>query len=348
LIHSPVVLSRVASLLDPGEELLELSPLAAKGLYGGDVPSAGLLTGIGRVSGRTVMVIANDPKVKGGTIFPVTLRKQLRAQEIAVENRLPCVYLVDSGGAFLPLQSEIFPDREHGGRFFYNQARMSAGCLAQVAVVLGPCTAGAAYIPSMCDENVIVKGRGTIYLAGPPLVLAATGERVSAEELGGGEMHTRVSGVCDHLADTEEEAIAKARDAVERVPAAGVRASRKSPAPAWLPVSGLEPGRVPAAAARAEREGRPLLYVEESVPPSPQAVRALSGLRVPWVAIRTGHVSSFSVRSLSPRFLFALPDSGVAGLDAEAASARLFDDGIVETSRVAGLLSRLTELGACA
>ena len=179
------VRDRVDALLDPGSPFLELSPLAAHGMYDGEAPGAGLVTGIGRVSGREVMVVANDATVKGGTYFPITVKKHLRAQQIAEENRLPCVYLVDSGGAFLPLQAEVFPDREHFGRIFFNQARMSAERIPQVAVVMGSCTAGGAYVPAMSDEAVIVKGTGTIFLAGPPLVKAATGEEVSAEELGG-------------------------------------------------------------------------------------------------------------------------------------------------------------------
>ncbi|HYL57626.1 MAG TPA: carboxyl transferase domain-containing protein, partial [Candidatus Acidoferrales bacterium] len=198
---------RVKKLLDPGAPFLELSALAAHGMYGGDAPGASIITGIGRVHGRETVVVANDATIKGGTYFPMTVKKHLRAQEIALENRLPCIYLVDSGGAFLPLQAEIFPDREHFGRIFYNQARMSAAGIAQVAVVMGSCTAGGAYVPAMCDENIIVRNQGTIFLAGPPLVRAATGEEVSAEELGGGDVHTRLSGVSDHLADDDEHAL---------------------------------------------------------------------------------------------------------------------------------------------
>ena len=195
-----LVRERVDKLLDPGTPFLEIGALAAHGLYDGQAPSAGLVCGIGRVSGREVMLVANDATVKGGTYFPVTVKKHLRAQEIALENRLPCLYLVDSGGAYLPLQAEVFPDRDHFGRIFYNQARMSAAGLAQVSVVLGSCTAGGAYVPAMSDETVIVKGRGTIFLGGPPLVKAATGEEVTAEELGGADVHARVSGVADHYA----------------------------------------------------------------------------------------------------------------------------------------------------
>jgi acetyl-CoA carboxylase carboxyltransferase component len=208
------VRDRVDALLDPGSPFLELSALAAHGLYDGEAPAAGLVTGVGRVSGREVMVIANDATVKGGTYFPMTVKKHLRAQEIAEENRLPCVYLVDSGGAFLPLQAEVFPDREHFGRIFYNQARMSALKIPQVAVVMGSCTAGGAYVPAMSDEAVIVKGTGTIFLGGPPLVKAATGEEVTAEELGGADVHTRVSGVADHLAEDDAHALEIARSIV--------------------------------------------------------------------------------------------------------------------------------------
>ena len=208
------VRDRVDALLDPGSPFLELSPLAAHGMYGGEAPGAGLVTGIGRVSGREVMVIANDATVKGGTYYPMTVKKHLRAQEIAEQNRLPCVYLVDSGGAFLPLQADVFPDREHFGRIFYNQARMSARRIPQVAAVMGSCTAGGAYVPAMSDEAVIVKGTGTIFLAGPPLVKAATGEEVTAEELGGADVHTRISGVADHLADDDAHALEIVRSVV--------------------------------------------------------------------------------------------------------------------------------------
>ena len=208
---------RVRKLLDDGSPFLELSTLAAHGMYGGEAPGASLVTGIGRVHGREVIVIANDATVKGGTYYPMTVKKHLRAQEIAMENRLPCVYLVDSGGAFLPLQAEVFPDRDHFGRIFYNQARMSAMGIAQVAVVMGSCTAGGAYVPAMCDENIIVREQGTIFLAGPPLVRAATGEEVSAEELGGGDVHTRLSGVSDHLAEDDEDALRIARAIFENL-----------------------------------------------------------------------------------------------------------------------------------
>ncbi|HUK65117.1 MAG TPA: carboxyl transferase domain-containing protein [Dongiaceae bacterium] len=208
------VRDRIEKLLDPGTAFLELSPLAAHGLYDDEAPCAGIVTGIGQVHGRTVMVVANDATVKGGTYLPMTVKKHVRAQEIALENRLPCVYLVDSGGAFLPLQADVFPDRDHFGRIFYNQARMSATGIPQIAAVMGSCTAGGAYVPAMSDEAIIVKNQGTIFLAGPPLVKAATGEEVSAEELGGGDVHTRISGVADHLADDDAHALETARDIV--------------------------------------------------------------------------------------------------------------------------------------
>ena len=202
---------RVRLLLDPGSPFLELSPLAAFGMYDGEVPAAGIITGIGRIMGRECVVVANDATVKGGTYFPITVKKHLRAQEIAAENRLPCLYLVDSGGAFLPAQDEVFPDRDHFGRIFYNQARLSAAGVPQVALVMGSCTAGGAYVPAMSDESIIVKGEGTIFLAGPPLVRAATGEIVTAEELGGAEVHSRTSGVTDHYALDDHHALGIAR-----------------------------------------------------------------------------------------------------------------------------------------
>ena len=202
---------RVAALLDPGSPFLETGMTAAHGMYDGAAPCAGIITGVGRVAGREVMVVCNDATVKGGTYYPVTVKKHLRAQEIAAENGLPCVYLVDSGGANLPQQDEVFPDREHFGRIFYNQANMSARGIPQIAAVLGSCTAGGAYVPAMSDETVIVKAQGTIFLAGPPLVKAATGEVVSAEDLGGGDVHTRLSGVADHLAENDAHALALVR-----------------------------------------------------------------------------------------------------------------------------------------
>ena len=201
------VRERIERLIDPQSAFFELSPLAAFGMYDNGAPAAGLVTGVGRVSGREVMVVANDATVKGGTYYPITLKKHLRAQQVALDNRLPSVYLVDSGGAFLPMQAEVFPDRDHFGRIFFNQARMSAARLPQIAVVMGSCTAGGAYVPAMADETVIVKGTGTIFLGGPPLVKAATGEDVTAEELGGADVHTQFSGVADYLADDDDHAL---------------------------------------------------------------------------------------------------------------------------------------------
>lgn len=216
---------RIDQMLDEGSPFLEIAPLAATGLYGDECPGAGVIAGIGLVHGRHVLVISNDATVKGGTYYPMTVKKHLRAQEIAFENRLPCIYLVDSGGAFLPKQDEVFPDRDHFGRIFFNQARMSAAGIPQVAAVLGSCTAGGAYVPAMSDETVIVKGQGTIFLGGPPLVKAAIGEIVSAEELGGGEVHARTSGVTDHLAENDEHALQIVRDIVQTFP--------EPPAPVW-------------------------------------------------------------------------------------------------------------------
>ncbi|MDX2812124.1 carboxyl transferase domain-containing protein [Streptomyces sp. PA03-5A] len=212
---------RVDGLLDPGSPFLELAPLAADGMYDGQAPAAGVVAGIGRVSGREVVIVANDATVKGGTYYPMTVKKHLRAQEIALDNRLPCVYLVDSGGAFLPKQDEVFPDRDHFGRIFFNQATLSAHGIPQVAAVLGSCTAGGAYVPAMSDEAVIVRGQGTIFLGGPPLVKAATGEVVTAEELGGGEVHSRTSGVTDHLAEDDAHALRIVRNIVATLPARG-------------------------------------------------------------------------------------------------------------------------------
>ena len=209
---------RVRYLLDPASPFLELSQLAAYGMYGEDIAGAGLITGIGQVSGRSVMIIANDATVKGGTYYPLTVKKHLRAQEIALENQLPCIYLVDSGGANLPHQDEVFPDKEHFGRIFYNQANMSARGIAQIACVMGSCTAGGAYVPAMSDESIIVREQGTIFLAGPPLVKAATGEVISAEALGGGDTHSRKSGVTDHLAESDEHALILVRDIVATLP----------------------------------------------------------------------------------------------------------------------------------
>jgi len=214
---------RVDRLVDPSSPFLELSPLAANGLYDDAAPGAGMITGVGRVSGRECVIVANDATVKGGTYYPMTVKKHLRAQEVALQNRLPCIYLVDSGGAFLPAQDEVFPDREHFGRIFYNQATMSGLGIPQIAAVLGSCTAGGAYVPAMSDEAVIVRNQGTIFLGGPPLVKAATGEVVTAEELGGGDLHSRTSGVTDHLADDDAHALHIVRDIIATL---GPRAPR--------------------------------------------------------------------------------------------------------------------------
>lgn len=232
---------RINALLDDGSPFLELSPLAAWEMYDGEAPAAGIVTGIGRVSGVDCVIIANDPTVKGGTYFPETVKKHLRAQTIAEENRLTTIYLVDSGGAFLHLQADVFPDRDHFGRIFYNIARMSALGVTQIAAVLGSCTAGGAYIPAMADETVIVSGNGTIFLAGPPLVKAATGEEVTAEELGGGDVHTRLSGVADHLAETEQEALDKVREIVSHLEPHYAAAPRAVPLPTQRPEDPLFP-----------------------------------------------------------------------------------------------------------
>jgi len=208
---------RVRVLLDTGSPFLELSQLAAHGMYGGEISAGGIVTGIGRVSGRECVIVANDPTVKGGTYYPITVKKHLRAQEIARDNRLPCVYLVESGGAFLPAQDEVFPDREHFGRIFYNQATLSGAGIAQIAVVHGSCTAGGAYVPAMSDENVIVRNQGRVFLGGPPLVKAATGEDIDAESLGGADVHCRESGVCDHYAENDTHALSIARRIVSRL-----------------------------------------------------------------------------------------------------------------------------------
>src|SRR5687768_18557839 len=229
---------RVARLLDEGSPFVEIAPLAAGDMYGGEAPAAGVIAGIGLVHGRHVMVVCNDATVKGGTYYPLTVKKHLRAQEIALENRLPCLYLVDSGGAFLPLQDEVFPDREHFGRIFYNRAQLSALGVPQVALVMGSCTAGGAYVPAMSDETVIVKGTGTIFLGGPPLVKAATGEEVSAEDLGGAEVHTVQSGVADHYALNDEHALAIGREIVRNL-------ARRKPTPPWEVADPREPSVPP-------------------------------------------------------------------------------------------------------
>lgn len=237
---------RVERLLDPGAPFLETGLFAAHGMYGGETPAAGIVTGVGRVAGREVMIVCNDAAVKGGVYYPATVKKHLRAQEIAAQNSLPCIYLVDSGGAHLPSQQDVFPDRDHFGRIFYNQANMSAQGIPQIAAVMGPCTAGGAYVPAMSDETVIVKNQGTIFLAGPPLVKAATGEEVSAEDLGGGDVHTRLSGVADHLAVNDAHALALTRRAAanlnrRKIPGAAVKSAEP---PAYDPAE--MPGAVPA------------------------------------------------------------------------------------------------------
>jgi 3-methylcrotonyl-CoA carboxylase beta subunit len=227
---------RIDFLLDEGSPFLEIAPLAANGMYNDDSPGAGVIAGIGLVHGRHVLVISNDATVKGGTYYPMTVKKHLRAQEIAMENRLPCIYLVDSGGAFLPKQDEVFPDKEHFGRIFYNQARMSAAKIPQIASVMGSCTAGGAYVPAMSDETVIVRNQGTIFLGGPPLVKAAIGEIVTAEELGGGDVHSRISGVTDHLAENDQHALEIVRDIVATLP--------KPAQPAWETLDAVLPPAV--------------------------------------------------------------------------------------------------------
>ncbi len=231
---------RVERLLDPGSPFLEIGQLAADGVYGEDVPGAGLIAGIGRVSDRQVMIVCNDATVKGGTYYPLTVKKHLRAQEIARQNRLPCIYLVDSGGANLPHQAEVFPDRDHFGRIFFNQANMSAEGIAQIACVMGSCTAGGAYVPAMSDETVIVRNQGTIFLGGPPLVKAATGEVISAEDLGGGDLHGRRSGVVDHVAENDDHALTIVRDIVATLPPpAGAAVNRRAPRPPVHDPAGL-------------------------------------------------------------------------------------------------------------
>jgi 3-methylcrotonyl-CoA carboxylase beta subunit len=226
-----LVRDRVERLVDPGTAFLELSALAAYDMYDNDAPSSGLVTGIASIQGREAVVIANDATVKGGTMYPITVKKQLRAQRISMDNRIPTVYLVDSGGAFLPLQAEIFPDESHGGQTFYNEAVLSAMGVPQIAAVMGSCTAGGAYVPAMCDENVIVKQQGTIFLGGPPLVKAATGEVVTAEDLGGGDVHTRISGVSDHLADDDEHALEIVRSIFANLPRRKFPLERDTPEP---------------------------------------------------------------------------------------------------------------------
>jgi 3-methylcrotonyl-CoA carboxylase beta subunit len=257
-----LVRDRIDRLLDPGSPFLELSPLAAFGMYGASpdddyaVPSASIVTGIGRIHGRECLVVANDATVKGGTYYPLTVKKHLRAQTVALENRLPCIYLVDSGGAFLPMQDEVFPDREHFGRIFFNQANLSARGIPQIASVMGSCTAGGAYVPAMSDESVIVRNQGTIFLGGPPLVKAATGEVVTAEELGGGDVHARTSGVVDHLADDDAHALAIVRSIVDTLPPS----TGHEPHAAARSGRGLVPNRNPAAPVEEPHESPESLY----------------------------------------------------------------------------------------
>jgi acetyl-CoA carboxylase carboxyltransferase component len=239
------VRDRIDRLLDPGSPFLELSPLAASGLYEDQAPGAGIVTGIGRVAEREVMLVANDATVKGGSYYPLTVKKHLRAQEIAEAHYLPCLYLVDSGGAYLPMQDEVFPDADHFGRIFYNQARMSAKGIPQIAAVMGSCTAGGAYVPAMSDEAIIVKGTGTIFLGGPPLVKAATGEDVSAEELGGADVHTRQSGVADHFAEDDEHALELLRGIVETLPKARGWTASSTPRTTWLDHLDISPPEEP-------------------------------------------------------------------------------------------------------
>src|SRR5205823_2956088 len=309
--------ARVARLLDPGTPFLELSPLAAHGCYDDEAPGAGIVTGIGRIAGRECALVANDATVKGGTYYPLTVKKHLRAQEIALENRLGCVYLVDSGGAFLPLQADVFPDREHFGRIFFNQARMSAAGIPQVAIVLGSCTAGGAYVPAMCDETVIVKNQGTIFLGGPPLVRAATGEEVTAEELGGGDVHTRISGVADHLAADDADALRIAREILAALPA---------------------PRRTPLARAI----GVPLLFLQNITgfivgkkyeqggiaKDGAKMVNAVANAAVPKLTVLVGAshgAGNYGMcgRAYSPRLLFSWPNSRISVMGGEQAAQTL-------------------------
>src|SRR5947209_7561583 len=298
---------RVDLLVDPSSPFLELSPLAATGMYGDEAPAAGIITGIGRVAGRECVIVANDATVKGGTYYPMTVKKHLRAQEVALHNRLPCIYLVDSGGAYLPEQDQVFPDREHFGRIFYNQATMSARGIAQIAAVLGSCTAGGAYVPAMSDEAVIVRNQGTIFLGGPPLVRAATGEVVTAEELGGAVLHSRVSGVTDHLADDDAHALRIVRGLVATL---GPRPPR--------PWDGIA------------KHGAKM-------------VTAVATTRVPKLTVIIGGsfgAGNYSMcgRAYSPRFLFMWPNARISVMGGEQAAmvltaVRGADDGYAERIR---------------
>ena len=271
---------RIDQLLDPGSPFLEIAPLAAEGMYDGAAPGAGVVAGIGMVHGRHCLILANDATVKGGTYFPMTVKKHLRAQEIAQENRLPCLYLVDSGGAYLPMQDEVFPDRDHFGRIFYHQARMSGEGIAQISAVMGSSTAGGAYVPAMSDQTVIVRDQGTIFLGGPPLVKAATGEEVSAEELGGGQMHTEVSGVADHLAEDDAHALAIVRDIVETLPEPAPAATPADPGPAV--VSGGAAGPAPSVGTVGTGATAPSAApVPRSAPPEPAVDPSTMGAAVP-------------------------------------------------------------------
>src|SRR5262252_782386 len=330
------VRERVERLLDPGTAFLELSPLAATGMYDDDAPCAGLVTGIGRVHGRHVMVVANDATVKGGTYYPITVKKHVRAQEIALENRLPCVYLVDSGGAFLPLQAEVFPDRDHFGRIFYNQARASALGVPQVAVVMGSCTAGGAYVPAMSDETVIVKNQGTIFLAGPPLVKAATGEEVTAEELGGGDVHTRVSGVADHLADDDAHALTIARElfaesALKATHFIELACARGVPLLFLQNITGFIVGK------RYEHGG----IAKDGA----KMVNAVANASVPKLTVLIGAshgAGNYGMcgRAYGPRFLFSWPNSRISVMGGEQAAQTLL------TVKLEQLRARGETLGA--
>jgi 3-methylcrotonyl-CoA carboxylase beta subunit len=287
---------RIDRLLDPGSPFLEIAPLAAEGMYDGAAPSAGVIAGIGMIHGRHCLVLANDATVKGGTYFPMTVKKHLRAQEIAAENRLPCLYLVDSGGAYLPMQDEVFPDRDHFGRIFYHQARMSGEGIAQLSAVMGSSTAGGAYVPAMSDQTVIVRDQGTIFLGGPPLVKAATGEEVSAEELGGGVMHTEVSGVADHLAEDDEHALSILRDIVATLPPPSPPSPPSQPSPPdplGPPSAASTPPRPPSADGL-ERSRLP----EPAVDPATMGAAVPSDLATPYdvreVIVRIVDAGEFS------------------------------------------------------
>ena len=369
---------RVRVLLDTGSPFLEFSQLAAHGMYGGDIAAAGIVTGIGRVAGRECVVVANDPTVKGGTYYPMTVKKHLRAQEIARDNRLPCIYLVESGGAFLPAQDEVFPDRDNFGRIFYNQATLSAAGIAQISVVHGSCTAGGAYVPAMSDENVIVRNQGRVFLGGPPLVKAATGEDIDAESLGGADVHCRESGVCDHYAENDTHALAIARGIVARLKSPGTGAARCTPAAPHYDA----------------REQVPLLFLQNITgfmvgrkyesggiaKDGAKLVTAVSTTSVPKLTVIIG--GSFGAgnygmcgRAFSPRFLFMWPNARISVMGGEQASvvmsevgqpevgaelraryehegrpwystARLWDDGVIDPRRTRDVLA--AALAACA